>query len=78
MKDTSENERVVAIKLKDDGLIIVNVFLCKETYLPKKVEIKCCGSVETWKYLVGKRTRVVRICLRRRVKLLDRRKYAKV
>ena len=50
VKDTNENERVVAIKLKDDGLIIANVFLCKETYLPKKVEIKCCGSVETWKY----------------------------
>ena len=50
VKDTNENERVVAVKLKDDGLIIANVFLCKETYLPKKVEIKCCGSVETWKY----------------------------
>ena len=50
VKDTNENERVVAVKLKDDGLIVANVFLCKETYLPKKVQIKCCGSVETWKY----------------------------
>ena len=50
VKDTNENERVVAVRLKDDGLIVANVFLCKETYLPKKVQIKCCGSVETWKY----------------------------
>ena len=50
VKDKNENERVVAVKLKDDGLIVANVFLCKETYLPKKVQIKCCGSVETWKY----------------------------
>ena len=27
VKDTNENERVVAVKLKDDGLIVANVFL---------------------------------------------------
>ena len=67
MKDTSEYERVVAIKLKDDGLIIANVFLCKETYLPKRWRLSVAGAWRRGSTLVGKRTRVVRICLRRHV-----------
>jgi len=45
-----DGERVIAVKLRNDGLIVAHVYLCKNTHLPTKVEMKCCGSVETWKY----------------------------